>query len=37
MGKNSPFLIAGLISHAFFEPYELTFDFRRMQLLLTMP
>ncbi len=37
MGKMSPFQIAGLISHQFFRPYELTFDFDHMQMLLTKP
>jgi hypothetical protein len=32
-----PFSIAGIISHQFFKPRELTFDFRKMQLLLTQP
>jgi hypothetical protein len=29
------FRIGGIISHGFFRPYALTFDFDRMQLLLT--
>ena len=33
--REHRFRIAGLISHGFFRPYQLTFDFARMRLILT--